>query len=200
MGLKLKMKEMKKIILALCLITGFAACNTNEAGSPSAAVDGMFTAMKNGNIEEMKKFITKSDVAMMETAEKMMNSVNPEALAKMKTRMVEEFKEKAKDVKYSLKNEKIDGDNATVEAEVVENGKTSSHNLALVKEEGAWKISLTNPGNDMFNSMKGDMGADKHDINDAIEKLKSMPPDSLKAMMNRGLQALDSMDKMMKKQ
>ena len=191
---------MKKIILAVCLVTAFAACNTNDAGSPSAAVDGMFNAMKSGNIEAMKKFITKSDAAMMETAEKLMSSVNPEALAKMKAKIIEQFKEKAKDITYSLKNEKIDGDKATVEAEVVENGKTSTHNLALVKEDGAWKISLSNPGNDMFGSMKGDMGPDRHDMNDAMEKFKNMHPDSLKAMMYKGLQALDSMDKMMKKQ
>ena len=182
---------MKKIILAICLITGFAACNNNDAGAPTAAVDGMFTAMKNGNLVEMKKFITKADVNMMETAEKMMSSVNPEALEKMKTKMTEEFKEKAKDVKYTLKNEKVDGDKATVEAEVVENGKTSSHNLQLVKEDGAWKISLSNPGNDMFNSMKGNLGAGKKDINDAIEKLKNMPPDSLKAMMDSVSRMLD---------
>ena len=188
---------MKKIILAVCMVTAFAACNTNDAGSPSAAVDGMFNAMKSGNLEAMKKFITKADVAMMETAEQMMNNVDPEAMAKMKAKMTDEFKDKVKDIKYSLKNEKIDGDKATVEAEVVEGGKTSSHNLALVKEDGAWKISLSNPGNDMFGSMKGDMGPDKKDLNDAIEKLKNMPPDSLKAMMNKGLQALDSMDNLL---
>ena len=190
---------MRKIILALCIVTGFAACNTNT-GSPTAAIDGMFNAMKSGNIDEMKKFITKSDVALMETAEKLMNAVDPGAIKKMKDKMAVEFKEKVKDIKYSIKNEKINGDNATVEVEIVENSKPTSHNFELVKEDNAWKIALTKSGDGMFNSMKGDMGADKKDINDALEKLKSMPPDSLKAMMKKGLQALDSMDKMMKKQ
>jgi len=182
---------MKKIILALCLAAGFTACNT-EAGSPSAAVDGMFTAMKSGKMEDMKKYITKSDVALIETAENMMKTVNPEALEKMKAKITEEFKNKIKDVKYSLKNEKVDGDNATVEAEIIENGKTTSHNLELVKEEGTWKIALSKPGNEMFNSMKGNMGAEKKDLNDAIEKFKNIPPDTLKMMM-------DSLNSMMQK-
>ena len=175
---------MKKILLAICLLTGFASCNTKDAGSPSASVDGMFNAMKQGNIDDMKKYITKADVNMMDGMENMMKNVNPEALAKIKEKVIKEMKEKAKDVTYSLKNEKVDGDNATVEAEVVENGKKTSHNLALVKEDGAWKISLRNPGNEMFNSMKGNLGSEKKELDDALEKIKSIPPDSLKAMMD----------------
>ncbi len=190
---------MKKNLFALILLAGFAACNTNT-GSPKAALDGMFTAMKNGNMDDMKKFITKSDVAMMEAAEKMMTNIDPETMAKMKAKMTEEFKDKAKTVSYSLKNEKIDGDKATVDAEVVENGKTTSHSFTLVKEDGAWKISLSDPGNDMFNSMKGNMGPEKPDLKNAMEKLNSIPPDSLKMMMNKGLQALDSFQKMHNKE
>jgi len=43
----------------------------------------------------------------------------------------------------------------------------------------------------MFNSMKGDMGRDKPTLEGGLEKLKSMPPDSLKKM-------LDSMKSKMK--
>ena len=75
----------------LCIIiTGLAACNTPASESPSATIDGMFTAMKNGNIEDMKKFITKNDVNMLESAEKLMMSVNPEGLQKMKDKNLEQ--------------------------------------------------------------------------------------------------------------
>ncbi len=186
---------MKKILLVLCIITGLSACR-NETGSPTVAINGMFAAMKSGNIEEMKKFITKSDAAMMEAGEKLLNSIDPEAIKKIKDKMTGEFKEKAKNITYSLKNEKIDGDIATVEAEVMEDGKTSTHQLELVKEEGDWKIALSKPGNGMFNSMKGNMGKERdgRGLEDGLERLKNMDRDSLKMLINKGLQALDSLD------
>ena len=190
---------MKKIIVLLCLAAGFAACNgKTDQASPTAAVDAMFTAMKNGNMDDIKKFITKNDVAMIESAEKLMNSIDPEAIKKMMTKMGDEFKAKVKDVKYTLKNEKVDGDKATVDAEVTEEGKVNTHTFNLVKEEGAWKISLMNSGGDnMFNSMKGNMGPDNKDMEKGLEKLKQMNPDSLKMLMQKGMQALDSLSKKM---
>jgi hypothetical protein len=124
-----------------------------------------------------------------------MASIDPEAVTRIKEKISTEFKDKVKDVKYSLKNEKIDGDKATVDAEVTENGKTSTHNFNLVKEEGAWKVALSKSGDGMFNSMKGDMGAEMNDANEALERLKQMDPDSLKMLMNKGLEALDSLSK-----
>ncbi|MFM6926791.1 MAG: DUF4878 domain-containing protein [Ferruginibacter sp.] len=185
---------MKKIIVMLCLAAGFAACNgKNDQGSPTASIDAMFTAMKNGNMDDIKKFITKQDVAMLESAEKLMNSIDSGTIQKMKTKMGEEFKAKVKDVKYTLKNEKIDGDKATVDAEVTQEGKVDKHTFNLVKEDGAWKISLMNSGGDgMFNSMKGNMGPDHKDMQEGLEKLQKMNPDSLKMLMKKGLQALDS--------
>lgn len=191
---------MKKIILLLCLASGFAACNSkNDQGSPTAAIDAMFTAMKNGNMEDIKKFITKKDIAMIESAEKLMNTIDSGAIQKMKTKMGDEFKAKVKDVKYTLKNEKVDGDKATVDAEVTEAGKLNTHTFNLVKEEGAWKISLINSGDGMFNSMKGNMGPNGKDIEAGLEKLKQMNPDSLKMLMKKGMEAMDSMNKMMEK-
>lgn len=177
---------MKKFILMLAVITGFAACSNSDSsapGSPTAALDNMFTAMKNGKMDDMKKFISKADVAFMESLEKIGNSIDSEQVKKMKAEMSEEFRKKVKDVTYTLKNEKIDGDNASVEAEITDGGKTESHNFELVKEDGNWKISLTK-GNGMFNSMKGNMGPERRDLQGDLEKLKNMDKDSLKMLMD----------------
>ena len=193
---------MKKIITACCLLVCFAACKQEPANPPTVVMEDMFTAMKTGNIEEMKKFITKTDVAMLEAAEKFMTNLDPEGIQKIKTRMTEELKENAKHIEYSLKNEKIDGDRATVEAEIVTkdtaavNGKKlTKQTFELVKEDNTWKIALTKPGNEMFNSMKGNMGSRKGDLKDGLERLQKMDPDTLKMMIKKGLQALDSMQK-----
>ncbi len=193
---------MKRLIAAFALLVCFAACKQEPDNPPTVVMENMFTAMKNGNIDDMKKFITKGDVAMLEAAEKFMTNLDPEGIQKIKTRMTEELKENAKHIEYSLKNEKIDGDRATVEAEIVTkdtaavNGKKlTKQTFELVKEDNAWKIALTKPGNEMFNSMKGNMGSRKGDLKDGLERLQKMDPDTLKMFIKKGLEALDSMKK-----
>lgn len=188
---------MKRFLFTLCMATGLAACNSNDAGpsstSPTATIDGMFTAMKNGNIDDLKKFITKNDVTMIEEGLKFASSIDSSFVRKATETMAQEFKEKVKDVSYKLKNEKVDGDKATVDAEVTENGKTETHAINLVKEDGAWKIALSKSGNGMFNSMKGDRGPGEPDLKEGLEKLKNMDKDSLRMLMEKAGQVLDSM-------
>ena len=204
--MKINTTVAKKILFACSLLICFAACK-EPATPPTAVLDGMFTAMKNGNIDSMKNYITKSDVAMLEAVEKFMTNLDPEGIKKIKDRITDEIKANAKTVEYSFKNEKIDDDRATVEAEIVQHlpdsvggVKKSTHTFELVKEDNSWKIALSKPGNEMFNSMKGNMGAQKGDLKDGVEKLQKMDPDSLKMLIRKGLQALDSMDKKKNKQ
>ena len=187
---------MKRIFLVLGIIVGLASCTTKDANSPSSAVDGLVNAMKSGNIEEMKKFITKNDVALFESAEQLMKSVNPEGVQRMKDSVTANFKDKVKDVKYTLSNEQVNGSTATVDAEISEGDKKEKHTINLLKEDGAWKVSLMNSTGGMFNSMKGNMGPDgPGNMQEGLERLKNMPPDSLKKLMDKGLQMLDSMNK-----
>jgi hypothetical protein len=187
---------MKKIVLVCSIIISLASCANKDTTTPSATIDGMVAAMKNGNIEEMKKFISKTDVALFESAEQLMKNVNPEGVQRMKDSVTASFKENVKDVKYTLKNEKINGSTATVDAEVTNEGKTETHTINLLKEDGAWKVSLMNSQGGMFNSMKGNMGTDgPANMQEGLERLKNMPPDSLKKLMDKGLQMLDSMNK-----
>lgn len=193
---------MKKIIIACFLLLSLATCKQQPANPPTVVLEDMFTAMRNGNFEEMKKSITKSDVAMLEAAEKFMTGIDPEGIQKIKSRMTEELKKQAQHIEYRLTNEKIEGDRATVEAEIVTkdsaalNGKkTSKQTFELVKEDNTWKIALSKPGNQLFNSMKGNMGARKGDLKDGLEKLQKMNQDTLKMFIKKGLQALDSMQK-----
>lgn len=193
---------MKKIYTLLLLSTIFISCKNEPATPPTAVLDEMFTAVQKGKPDDMKKFITKSDVAMLEAAEQFMAKIDPEGIQKIKARMTDEIKERTKNIEYHFKNEKIDGDNATVEAEIINHDpeadsakKTMTQTFQLVKEDNAWKIALSKPGNEMFNSMKGNMGAQRGDLKDGLEKLKKMNPDSLKMLISKGLQALDSLDK-----
>ncbi len=189
---------MKKILFALCMAACLAGCS-NESATPTATIDGMLAAMKMGSIDSMKKYITRSDAAMIEAAEKILTAVNPGAVSKIKEKIITEMKTAAGGIQYKLKSQKINGDNATVEADVTHEGKTTAHTFELVKEDGAWKIALSKPGNDIFNSMKGNLGNEKPDLRTGLEKLEKMDKDTLKMILDKGAQALDSLDPKTKK-
>jgi hypothetical protein len=187
---------MKKILLFLSVAILFMACNSG-GNSPKATVEAMFAAMKTGNLDDMKKFITKSDVAMLEAAEKFMGALDPEAVKKAREKMTTEFKDKVKDVTYVVKDEKITGDNATVTAEITQNGKTESQNFDLVKEDGAWKISFMKSGfsggdkanmDEEMKNLNADSIASK--IKQGMEQMKDVNMDSMRQEMNKALDKL----------
>ncbi|TXI69206.1 MAG: DUF4878 domain-containing protein, partial [Cyclobacteriaceae bacterium] len=179
---------MKRILLVIAIAAGFAACNSKDAGpsssSPSGTIESMFTAMKSGNLEDFKKFITKQDVALLEEGMKFISSIDSGFVKKAQETMAAQLKEKSKNISYKLKNEKIDGDQATVDVEVTDSTKTDSHTFNLVTEEGAWKIALNKSGYVMFNNMKGDLSKDEPDLQEGLEKLKNMNKDTLKLIMD----------------
>ena len=187
---------MKRILLVIAIAAGFAACNSKDAGpsssSPSGTIESMFTAMKSGNLEDFKKFITKQDVALLEEGMKFISSIDSGFVKKAQETMVAQLKEKSKNITYKLKNEKIDGDKATVDVEVTDSTKTDSHTFNLVKEDGAWKIALSKSGEGMFSSMKGDLGKDDPDLQEGLEKLKNMNKDTLKLIMDKAKEFMDT--------
>lgn len=130
---------------------------------------------------------------MIEEGMRLANSIDSGIVKKATEAMAEEFKEKVKNVSYKLRNEKVNGDNATVDAEVTENGKTETHAFTLVKEDGAWKIALSKSGDGMFNSMKGNRGPGEPDLKEAMEKLNQMDKDSLKMLMEKANQFFDTL-------
>lgn len=189
---------MKRILFILAITTGLFACNSKDAGSPSAAtpvaaLDGMFNAIKNGDFDGMKKFIARADLANLEEMEKIGNGLDSSFVKEAKETMINQFKEKVKNVSYKFTNEKTNGDNATVDAEITESGKTETHTFDLVKENGDWKIALGKSDNGMFNSMKGNMGPGKPDMGNAIEKFRNLPPDSQKMLLEKGKAFFDTL-------
>lgn len=182
---------MKNILLLLFICMGFAACNTNSQ-PPTASIDGMFTAMKSGNLDEAKKYISNSDLMAWNIGEQILMRSDSEAVKRLKTKITDEFKKQVKDVAYSVKNEKINGDSATVDVEMTKEGKKDTHQFNLVKEAGMWKVVLARSGGDMFNSMKGNMGREDRGMKDVLQKLENMDPDSIKKLLQRGEKAFDS--------
>jgi hypothetical protein len=182
---------MKKILGFLFFVVLLAGCKT-DTSSPKGTVNAFIEAMKKGDLETVKKLITKSDVSMLNFAESMAKNFGSDK--NMSEKIKTEFIEKSKTVSYAVKDEKVDGNNAEVYVEIKENDKTTTQPFKLVKEDGSWKISLISTG---FNAAGNDQnGNNLENINIAdslkkgMEQLKNMNMDSLNRAMKERMDKL----------
>jgi Domain of unknown function (DUF4878) len=176
---------MKRVFICVCLVIVLYSCKSGNSGSPKNTISSFIEASREGNITEVKKYITRSDVSLMEIGENLLAKFDPDGTKGMKDKMMKEFKDKTKDAKVEIKDEKIEGENATVNVEFTNNGKTETRPFSLIKEDGKWKISLVSTG--MKNS-----GSKQKDIE---EVMKNINIDSLKGSISEGMGELDKLNK-----
>lgn len=185
----------------------FAACSSSSSSSPTGVVNAFIEASKKGDVDGVKKYITQQDLQLLEPGEKAMAMFDSTKKNSIKEKMAEKFKENTKDAKIDVGNEKIDGDNATVEVTHTNEGKPETIPFALKKENGEWKISLVSTGmkasgmtqeqaNEKLKEATdaiNNMGNIKDSVAKAMEQLKGINTDSLKMIMN---EAKDKLEKM----
>lgn len=105
---------------------------TAASGSPTEVLKMFAEATKKKDVETIKKTLSKGTMAMVEESAKKQNISVDEMLTKVDNSEVKALPE--------IRNEKIDGDNATVE---VKNEATNDYDvMPFVKEDGSWKIAL----------------------------------------------------------
>ena len=176
---------MKRILTFVSLIIILYSCNSTQSGSPKKTVEAFIEASKEGNIAEIKKYITKSDAGMLAIGESFLAKLDSNAGKRMMDKMSKEFKDKTKDAKIEIMDEIIDGDNATVNVQFINDGKTETRPFSLVKEDGRWKISLLSTG--MKNS-----GTNEQDMQ---EVMKTVNMDSLQGSISKGMEEFNKMNK-----
>lgn len=128
-------------ILAVATLA-FAACNRGYA-TPTATFKTFYEAAKSNNVEGVKKAMSK----------KTMNAIT-KAAAKDNKSVDEALKDVAKDAPTSppeTRNEKIDGDKATLE--IKDDKKDKWDTVPFVKEDGMWKIALLDEFSDAMDKM-----------------------------------------------
>ncbi len=184
---------MKYILGFLTIAVLLFSCK-GDAGSPKGTVGAFIEAMKKGDVEAVKKLITKSDASMLDLAQSMSKTFAG-ASGDITEKMKAEFIEKSKNVSFSIKDEKIDGDKAEVNVEIKENEKTTTEPFKLLKEDGSWKISLLSTGLNMGASHSGgNMNDENVNVADSLKKgmeqLKNINMDSLSNQMKEGLDKL----------
>ena len=183
--IKPKLKNMKKLIPCFALLLFLYSCNNTQNNSPKSIVNSFINAGKKGDMEGLKKYITKSDLDLMQMGESMMAKFDSSGSNKMKDKMTAEFKEKTKNARAEAKDEKIDGDKAVVNVEFVNDGKSQLHPFNLIKEDGQWKISL------LSSAMKN-AGANNQDLKNAMQSINI---DSIKGAMGEGIAEFNKMNK-----
>ena len=119
-------------ILAVLSIAGLAlmACGGGGgASSPEDAVNGMFAAMKAGDIDAMAQYMPedeRSEITDMSDEEK---------------EMVEGMLVMMAAIEYEIKGSEIDGDAAVVTVEISFMGDTEEEEIGLTLENGSWVVT-----------------------------------------------------------
>lgn len=184
---------MKKLVFSLCagLMLVVVACKSGPSSSdPKATLTGFFQALAKKDLKTAKTYATKESESMFSMMEMAMQMAE-----KMKTKETDEELKKFEDV--TIGEAKIDGDRATVPVTEKKSGETN--NFVLKKQDGAWKVAFDKA---TMAEMAGEkMKAEGQDVNvDSLNNaLEQVNPDSIKAKMEEGMKAVDSISKMMKK-
>ena len=117
----------------IVLLAVAAGCKSTPP--PTATFKAYFEAQKKKDIPGMKQALSKTSLAMMEASAKQQQVT----LDKMIARQLENPSSKV-DKMPETRNEKITGDNATLELQNEEANRWDT--MYFVKEDGGWKIAL----------------------------------------------------------
>ena len=185
---------MKKLLVVLFAFSALYISSCKSGGNdPKTVLTGFFDAMAKKDIAAARKLATADSKGMFDMMEMGMKME--------KNQMENKTDEQFDKTKMEMGEAKIEGDKATVNVKEKKSGE--SINFILKKEAGEWKVAM-----DMATMMT--MGAEKMkekgmndeqmgNMQEEMEKLKNMSPDSLKMMMDKGMQALDSIKNTMEK-
>ncbi|HWS99554.1 MAG TPA: hypothetical protein VN256_04715 [Pyrinomonadaceae bacterium] len=111
--------------------TGGATGGGAEAGKPTAALRAYYEASMRKDVAAAKRYLSASTMRMLEDSAKQMGKTVDEA-------MEEGARQNTMSAMPEMSNEKISGDNASVDVTAMGRPLT----MQMVKEGGEWKIAL----------------------------------------------------------
>ncbi len=118
---------------ALAVVFAVSACSLLGGSTPTATFKAFYDASKKKDVTAMKKSLSKGTLDMFDKLAKEQNKTTDDMLKDVD-------KDDKSDKMPETRNEKINGDTATLE---VKNEKTNKWDpLPFVKENGEWKIAL----------------------------------------------------------
>jgi hypothetical protein len=138
------MKSLKPFVPVALVLLALTSCKLGS--SPTSTFKAFFEAQKKKDVAAMKKTLSKSSLDMMEKAAKSQEKTVDQAIS-------EGFNSPGgkADKMPETRNEKIEGDNATLEVNDEETKKWET--LYFVKEDSEWKIALDKTIEEMFKKL-----------------------------------------------
>jgi PBP1b-binding outer membrane lipoprotein LpoB len=106
------------------------------AATPTAAFTAYYEAIKRKDVATVRSLFSKGTLSMMEERAKRSNTTVDEVM----TKGLEEASKEIPAAVPETRNEKIDGDKATLEAK--DDKKDSWETLHFAREDGQWKIAF----------------------------------------------------------
>jgi hypothetical protein len=176
---------MNKILPFFCLIILCCSCQSGASDSPKKTAAAFIEAAKQGDIDAIKKQITKSDAGLLEMGENFLSQLDSSGSSKLSDEMKKSFSAQTKAATIEIKEEKIEGNRATVNVKFSKDGRSETRPFNLLKEDGKWKISLLSTG--LQNT-----GAKQQDINNMLQ---SSNLDSLKETISKSMKAFTQINK-----
>ena len=140
------MKIYKLFALALCAFV-LAACNAASTGSPTETLKKFVDASQKKDVAAMKQTLSKGTMELIEKSAQQQKTTVDELLKKDSPTQMTETPE--------IRNEKIEGDTATVEVKNTVTGNFDT--LPFVKEDGQWKLALDKFMQDVMKRMSEEM-------------------------------------------
>jgi len=140
----MKTRRISSLCAAFAVIATASACSLLNRSTPTATFKAFYEASKKKDVPAMKKSLSKGTLDMFDKLAKEQNKTTDEMLKDVD-------KDDKSEKMPETRNEKINGDTATLE---VKNEKTDKWDpLPFVKENGEWKIALDKFLEDMMKSL-----------------------------------------------
>lgn len=145
-----------QIFLILILAFGWSACASEQKlQTPFETLQTYTQAIKKKDVAKMKALLSKGSIKMAEDEAKAQNVSVDEIILRETI-----FSPDQKTLKF--KNEKIDGDNATIE---VENPFGGFDRVPFIKEDGIWKIAKEKIADEMMKQAEEDIKRQQEQMN-----------------------------------
>jgi uncharacterized membrane protein len=128
-----------RAVLMICvslLMAGATACSRGAGSSPTATMKAFFEATRKKDAEGFKKTLSKGSLDTIEVSARAQNKTLDELLQSG----IKTLDANRGNATPLMRNEKIDGETATLEVQDGENGEWRS--IPFVRENGEWKIAF----------------------------------------------------------
>jgi Domain of unknown function (DUF4878) len=123
-----------KAVAVALIITALFAAACNKGTTPTATFQAYVDAVKNKDVDGIKKTLSKKTLELFEASAKAMGKSTDDLL---KTGLNEQA---APATTPETRNEKIEGETATLEVKDSKSGNWET--VPFVKEDGQWKIAM----------------------------------------------------------